>query len=68
MDNIDTFIESIDFYFNEFNFIVFTEKYHLQRGFCCGNGCRHCPFLFEKVTEPLRTQLIERKNNDWKEK
>jgi hypothetical protein len=68
MDNNDTFIEGIDFYFNEFNFMVFTEKYHLQRGFCCGNGCRHCPYSFEKVTEPSRTKLIERKNNDWKEK
>lgn len=24
--------------------IVFTEAFHLKRGFCCGNGCRHCPF------------------------
>jgi hypothetical protein len=24
--------------------IVFTERYHLRRGYCCGNGCRHCPY------------------------
>lgn len=24
--------------------MVFTERYHLRRGFCCGNGCRHCPY------------------------
>ena len=24
--------------------MVFTEAYHLQRGYCCGNGCRHCPY------------------------
>ncbi len=23
---------------------VFTAYYHLQRGFCCGSGCRHCPY------------------------
>jgi hypothetical protein len=23
---------------------VFTEAHHLQRGSCCGNRCRHCPF------------------------
>lgn len=23
---------------------VFTELYHIQRGSCCGNGCRHCPY------------------------
>ena len=24
--------------------IVFTAAYHLKRGYCCGSGCRHCPF------------------------
>ncbi len=23
---------------------VFTEVFHLKRGYCCGNGCRHCPY------------------------
>ena len=23
---------------------VFTEEYLAQRGYCCGNGCRHCPY------------------------
>ena len=23
---------------------VMTEYAHLQRGKCCGNACRHCPF------------------------
>lgn len=23
---------------------VFTEAYHLRRGHCCGNKCRHCPY------------------------
>ena len=28
--------------------MVFTEAYHLKRGHCCENGCRHCPYGFEK--------------------
>ena len=24
---------------------VFTEVFHIKRGYCCGNGCRHCPFF-----------------------
>ena len=23
---------------------VMTEEYHRNRGYCCGNGCRHCPY------------------------
>ena len=36
--------KTIDFYRNEDGYIVFTENYHLERGVCCGAGCRHCPF------------------------
>jgi len=32
-----------DYYFEGPN-LVFTAAYHLKRGFCCGSGCRHCPF------------------------
>ncbi len=32
-----------DFYW-ENGFIVFTEAFHLKRGYCCKNGCRHCPY------------------------
>ena len=23
---------------------IFTESYHRKRGYCCDNGCRHCPW------------------------
>lgn len=23
---------------------VFTAAFLAERGYCCGNGCRHCPF------------------------
>ncbi|MDE1160463.1 MAG: DUF5522 domain-containing protein [Acidobacteriaceae bacterium] len=32
-----------DFYM-ENGFMVFTEQYHLRRGYCCNSGCRHCPY------------------------
>jgi hypothetical protein len=32
-----------DFYL-ENQFMVFTAKWHLKRGYCCGSGCRHCPY------------------------
>jgi hypothetical protein len=32
-----------DFYL-EGGRIVFTAAYHLRRGYCCGNRCRHCPY------------------------
>ena len=37
-----------EYYVNEDGYVVFTEKHHLKRGYCCKNGCKHCPFGFEK--------------------
>ncbi len=31
-------------YYKERGLWVFTEFYHLQRGYCCGNRCRHCAY------------------------
>ncbi len=25
-------------------YLVFTEQFHLRRGYCCNSGCRHCPY------------------------
>jgi len=54
-------IEGEDFYYSEEGYIVLTEKYHLEKGYCCGNGCRHCPFEFENVPEPNKSQLQQNK-------
>jgi hypothetical protein len=35
-------------YYWENGFLVFTAAYHLKRGYCCKNGCRHCPYGFKK--------------------
>jgi hypothetical protein len=26
---------------------VLTAAFHVKRGTCCGNGCRHCPYILE---------------------
>lgn len=36
-------VEGEDFYL-EGAALVFTARYHLRRGSCCGSGCRHCPY------------------------
>ena len=33
-----------DFYLDENGNTVFTSAYHLKRGTCCDNDCRHCPY------------------------
>jgi hypothetical protein len=50
-------IEGIDFYYNEEGYMVLTRSYHLERGFCCGNGCLHCPYDYENVPEGRRQEL-----------
>lgn len=33
-----------DYYMTPEGYLVFTEKYHLKRGYCCQSGCKHCPW------------------------
>jgi len=57
--------EGADYYFNDEGFVVFTAKYLLERGYCCGNGCKNCPYDYKAVPEPKRSQLLEqRKKNE----
>lgn len=35
-------------YYMENGYLVFTEKYLRERGYCCQSGCRHCPYGFNK--------------------
>ena len=43
-------LDPSEFYFSPEGYIIFTEKYHLNRGYCCKNGCKHCPFGYNKKT------------------
>jgi len=62
----DTLIEGEDLYYNENGYVVFTEKFHLKKGYCCGNGCKHCPYNFINVPEPKRSELLFLKQNEKK--
>jgi hypothetical protein len=41
------FVEGVDYYF-ENGLMVLTAHFLLKRGYCCGNGCRHCPYPKEE--------------------
>ncbi len=43
-----------DYYF-ENGLMVFTERYHLKRGWCCGNNCRHCPY--DHIAVPVQKAM-----------
>ncbi|MBU3824395.1 MAG: hypothetical protein H9917_06170 [Candidatus Oceanisphaera merdipullorum] len=38
-------------YYIEDGFWIFTAAFHLKRGHCCRNGCRHCPYPIGKSEE-----------------
>lgn len=40
--------EGVHYYFNAQGLLVFTEQYLKERGYCCKNGCKHCPYGFKK--------------------
>lgn len=42
--------EGEDYYLTPEGYKVFTEAFHLKRGYCCKSGCRHCPYGFDKRT------------------
>jgi len=49
-------MEAGDYYLSPEGFIVFTEQYHLKRGYCCKSGCKHCPYGFNKKTGAINTK------------
>jgi hypothetical protein len=48
-------LEEDDFYLSPEGYKVFTEKYHLKRGYCCESGCRHCPYGYNQKTNTKPT-------------
>jgi len=34
-----------DYYMNDDGFVVMTSSFLLKRGYCCGSGCKHCPYI-----------------------
>ncbi len=43
--------------------MVLTASFHIKRGYCCGNGCRHCPYTpkHQKGTKQIK---VKRPDNE----
>jgi hypothetical protein len=48
--------EGEDYYINKDGFHVLTEVYHLKRGYCCENGCLHCPWHYGKTGDAKKSE------------
>jgi 2-iminoacetate synthase ThiH len=48
------------YYINEDGKVVFTKEYHLNRGYCCGSGCKHCPFEPKHIKGNTKYDEIDR--------
>jgi hypothetical protein len=42
-DEVVQLVENEDYYLDH-GLMVLTARYHLRRGYCCDQGCRHCPY------------------------
>jgi hypothetical protein len=60
-------IEGVHYYINQQGLVVLTEKYHLEKGYCCGNGCLHCPYEYENVGEPKKSELLKTRKQSSKQ-
>jgi hypothetical protein len=52
--------EGRDYYINDEGLVTFTASFLLERGYCCGNGCRHCPYQHENVSEAMREKMANK--------
>jgi hypothetical protein len=50
-------LEDDEYYKTEEGYIIFTAKYLLKRGYCCKNGCKHCPYGFDKKTGQIKSKF-----------
>ena len=57
-------IEGEDYYLNESGLMVLTASFLKRRGYCCGNGCLHCPYHYEGVPEPKRSELLRKRGGN----
>ncbi|HEX8287910.1 MAG TPA: DUF5522 domain-containing protein [Pyrinomonadaceae bacterium] len=45
--NSEKLIEGVDYYF-ENGLMILTGYFLKKRGYCCRNGCRHCPYAYKE--------------------
>lgn len=58
-EQAESLVEGIDYYI-ENGLYVFTAYYLEKRGYCCKNGCRHCPYGFEKLSNQDLNEIKQR--------
>lgn len=61
-------LEGQDYYITREGLLVFTAHYLRERGYCCGNGCLNCPYDYERVAEPRRSELLKKRQTDGRNK
>ena len=52
-----SFVEGVDYYFED-GLMVLTAGFLRKRGYCCGNGCRHCPYSTEERERALKKKVV----------
>ncbi|MBU3677327.1 MAG: hypothetical protein FGM54_09165 [Chitinophagaceae bacterium] len=53
------FNDDEEFYINDSGLFVFTAEFLLKRGYCCGNGCLHCPYDYKNVIDPIKKKRLQ---------
>jgi hypothetical protein len=58
------FIKDIHYYMDG-DRVVFTEKWLLHRGECCGNKCKHCPYFpqYQRGNVEVAEEFLNLKDN-----
>jgi hypothetical protein len=56
--------EGVDYYYNEEGLMVFTRQYHLKRGYCCKNQCKHCPWNYKMSADKNKPPQTNKKPKD----
>lgn len=46
----DGLVQGVDYFLSPEGYRIMSEKYLRDRGYCCGNGCKNCPY-FPKATK-----------------
>jgi 2-iminoacetate synthase ThiH len=54
-------LEKYKDYYLDKDRVIFTAAFHINRGSCCGNGCRHCPYT--KPHKRGNTKLLDKNDS-----
>jgi hypothetical protein len=58
-DGVVPLVENED-YWMDHGLLILTARHHLRRGYCCEQGCRHCPY----AASPKRNSKEEFDDNE----